>query len=72
MEHWNTHSIRKNRFGTVSGRPDALYYLSESFGGTPNLMQNVPDQELQNSWENLMKKKKKMCIWNILNMSLMS
>ena len=53
MEHWNTHSIRKNRFGTVSGRPDALYYLSESFGGTPNLMQNVPDQELQYSWENL-------------------
>ena len=53
MEHWNTHSIRKNRSGTVSGRPDALYYLSESFGGTPNLMQNVPDQELQYSWENL-------------------
>ena len=53
MEHWNTHCIRKNRFGTVSGRPDALYYLSESFGGTPNLMQNVPDQELQYSWENL-------------------
>ena len=53
MEHWNTYSIRKNRFGTVSGCPDALYYLSESFGGTPNLMQNVPDQELQYSWEYL-------------------
>ena len=54
MEHWNTNSTRKNRFGTVSGRPDALYYPSESFGGTPNLMQNVPDQELQYSWENLL------------------
>ena len=53
MEHWNTYSIRKNRFGTISGRSDALYYLSESFGGTPNLMQNVPGQELQYSCENL-------------------
>ena len=53
MEHWNTHSIRKKRLGTVSGRPEALYYVSESFGGTPNLMQNVPAQELQYSWESL-------------------
>ena len=30
-EHWNTHRIRENRYGTVSGRPDALYYLPESF-----------------------------------------
>ena len=44
---------KKNRFGTVSGRPDVLYYLSESFGGTLNLMQNAPDQELQYSWEHL-------------------
>ena len=47
MEHWNTHIIRKNRFGNVSGRLDASYYLLESFGGTPNLILNVPDQELQ-------------------------
>ena len=26
MEYWNTHSIRKSRFGTVSGSSDALYY----------------------------------------------
>ena len=44
---------KKNRFGTVSDRPNALYYLSEYFGGTPNLKQNVPDQELQYSWEHL-------------------
>ena len=50
MDHWNTHSIRNNKFGTVSGRPDAPYYLSESFA---NLMQNVTDQDLQYSWEHL-------------------
>ena len=53
MQHWNTHSLRKNRFGTVSGSPDVLYYLLGSFGETPNLMQSIPDQQLQYSWEHL-------------------
>lgn len=28
-EHWNTHRIRKSKFQTVAGRPDALYFLPE-------------------------------------------
>ena len=43
-EHWNTHKIRKNRYGTVSGRPDALYYLPESFGETSDLLNYVADR----------------------------
>ena len=43
-EHCNTHKTRKNRYGTVSGRPDALYYLPESFGGTLDLLNYVADR----------------------------
>ena len=44
-EHWNTHKIRKNRYGTVSGRPDALYYSPESFGGTSDLLKYLSQIE---------------------------
>ena len=44
-EHWNTHKIRKNRYVTVSGRPDTLYYLPESFGGTSDLLNYVADRD---------------------------
>ena len=40
-----THKIRKNRYGTVSGRPDALYYLPESFSGTSDLLKYVADRD---------------------------
>ena len=29
--HWNTHRIRKSRYGTVGGIPDALYSLPEEY-----------------------------------------
>ena len=44
-EHWNTHKIRKNQYGTVSGRPDTLCYLPESFGGTSDLLDYVGDRD---------------------------
>ena len=31
--HWNTHRIRKSKYGTVSGVPDVLYFLPERSGG---------------------------------------
>ena len=52
-EHWNTHKIRKNRYGTVSGRPDALYYLPESFGGTSDLLKYVVDRDYQYALEHI-------------------
>ena len=45
--HWNTHYIRKSRHDTVSGRPDSLYFLPESHGGVPNLIAQVPDNEME-------------------------
>lgn len=45
-EHWNTHYIRRFRHDTVSGRPSALYYLPEAYGGTPNLSLRVPEQQI--------------------------
>ena len=29
--HWNSHYIRKSTFGTVSGQPEELFFLPESF-----------------------------------------
>ena len=31
-EHWNSHYIRWSRHDTIAGKPDVLYYLSESAG----------------------------------------
>ena len=45
-EHWNTHHIRKSRHNTVAGRPDSLFYLPECHGGTPNLLLEVSQQEI--------------------------
>ena len=45
-EHWNTHYIRRSRHDTVSGRPSALYYLPEAYGGTSNLSLRVPEQQI--------------------------
>ena len=52
-EHWNTHKIRKNRYGTVSGRPDALYYLPESFGGASDLLNYVADRDYYYALEHI-------------------
>lgn len=46
-EHWNTHYIRKSRHDTIPGRPDSLYYLPESHGGVPNLITQVPGNEME-------------------------
>ena len=37
--HWNTHYIRKSRFDTIPGKPDALYYLPEQQGHTEQLVE---------------------------------
>ena len=52
-EHWNTHKIRKNRYGTMSGRSDALYYLPESFGGTSDQAKYVADRDYQYALEHI-------------------
>lgn len=45
-DHWNTHYIRRSRHNTVSGRPAALFYLPEAHGGTPNLLLEVPEEQM--------------------------
>ena len=45
-EHWNSHSIRKSRHNTVSGRPDSLFYLPEHHGAVGNLLLKVPKSEV--------------------------
>ena len=42
--------IRKNRYGIMSGCPDALYYLPESFGRTSDLLQYVADRDYHYAW----------------------
>ena len=37
--HWNTHYIRKSRFDTIPGIPDALYYLPEKQGHSDQLIE---------------------------------
>ena len=46
-EHWNTHLMRKSRHDTISGRPDALYYLPSYRGGVHGLLCNVPDNKME-------------------------
>ena len=38
-EHWNTHRIRRSRYNTVPGRPDALFHFPEHHGGIENIME---------------------------------
>lgn len=52
-EHWNTHRIRKSRFDTVSGRPDALFYLPEHFGAMANILHEVPSDEFNYVSQNI-------------------
>ena len=51
-EHWNSHRIRRSRFDTVAGRPDAIYYLPESFGGT-SCMQEVAERDMNYACQHL-------------------
>ena len=45
-EHWNSHRIRKSKFQTVAGRPDALYFLPEE-KSTRDFKHEVPQNEFQ-------------------------
>ena len=44
-EHWNAHRIRKSRFDTIAGRPDALYYFPHP--------QGMPDLAIEVSANNM-------------------
>lgn len=53
-EHWNTHYIRKSRHDTVSGRPDELFYIPESYGGMDGLLNPIPPEQLEFVSDNLL------------------
>ena len=44
---WNSHRIRRSRFGTIPGRPDVLYYLPRRSGGEENLKLPIPSEEIE-------------------------
>lgn len=52
MEHWNTHRIRKSRHNTVSGRPDAIFFNPDSYGGNDMKVQ-VEMEEITQAIENI-------------------
>ena len=52
-EHWNTHRIRKSRFDTIPGRPDALYYLPERNSGQKQMKLEVPDSDINHALEHI-------------------
>lgn len=52
-EHWNTHRIRRSRYNIVPGRPDSLFYFPESHGGVSNLLKEVPEQEMNYAYEEI-------------------
>lgn len=52
-EHWNTHRIRKSRFDTISGRPNALYYFPHPQGGMPDLAIVVPANDMAQAHNHL-------------------
>ena len=54
-EHWNTHFTRKSRHDTISGRPDALYYLPGYHGRVHGLLSNVPDNKMEYAGRHLVK-----------------
>ena len=45
MAHWNTHCIRKSTFDTVSGRPEELFFLPESFSNEHQVIQ-ITDEDI--------------------------
>ena len=51
--NWNTHSIRKSRYDTISGKPDELFFLPERHGGTENLLVHVSNDQVESLRENL-------------------
>jgi len=52
-DHWNTHLIRGSKHGTVSGRPNELYFLPELHGGEEDLLQPLSADQVQSMGENL-------------------
>ena len=52
--HWNTHYIRKSRFDTIPGKPDALYYLPENEGHTDQLI-TMSTAEIQSFQEHCLR-----------------
>eukprot|EP00794_Sanderia_malayensis_P006400 gene6400-7134_t len=44
-DHWNSHWISKNRYATVHGIPDVMYFLPE-YHNRQNCLVNVPDNQL--------------------------
>lgn len=53
MNQWNTHRIRKSRHDTVSGRPDALFFLPQHYGGVDGLKLQVPQAEIDHVAEHI-------------------
>ena len=51
-EHWNSHRIRKSRYGTVPGRPDSMYFLPKLHGAQNYLVQ-IPNTEITFASENV-------------------
>eukprot|EP00794_Sanderia_malayensis_P002894 gene2894-3345_t len=51
--NWNIHYIRKSRFDTVSGRPDALYTIPEFHGGISDLIVPVTNADLDYAYSHL-------------------
>ncbi len=52
-DNWNTHYIRKSRFDTVNGRPDALYTIPEFHGGIGGLIVPVLNADLDYAYSHL-------------------
>lgn len=52
-DNWNTHYIRKSRFDTVSGRPDALYTIPEFHGGISGLIVPIQKADLDYAYSHL-------------------
>ena len=60
LEHWNTHKIRKSRNDTISGRPNALYFLPQKHGGSANLLLNIPEEQINYARNHLVEKNEDM------------
>ena len=61
QEQWNTHLIRRSTHGTISGRPNELYYLPELHGGEDDLLLPIPDNEVKSMRDNLTYEEEKSC-----------
>lgn len=61
QEHWNTRLIRGSKHGTISGRPDELYYLPELHGGEDDLLCPISYDEIKSMRDNLTYEEEKSC-----------